>query len=127
MRRLVAPAALLAVLALSGCSSSPAESAEAAPADLGGVCASYADAYESFTDVAHRDGRSDEEMVAARDEMIATWNDAEDEARAIDEDVADIIGHNIDNFTESVSGSAQSDEYRALFLEGHEGLLAICG
>jgi len=94
MRRLSVPAAILAVLALSGCASS-------ATRTTSDGCESVTSSWDDFTAVAQRDGRADSDMLAARDEMLATWDAAIDDGPAWTQTV---LGNARDTFADAVDG-----------------------
>lgn len=72
MRRLLAPAALIAVLALSGCAGSQQTTVEA--------CEAVTSSWDEFEAFAQTEGRDEGEMVAMRDDMLVTWAEAVDSA-----------------------------------------------
>ena len=100
MRRFIAPAALLAVLALAGCSGSDAKTTSDG-------CESVTSSWDDFTAVAQRDGRADSDMVAARDEMLATWDAAIDDGPAWTQTA---LGNARDTFADAV-GSGDTGKY----------------
>ncbi|MDR2322188.1 MAG: hypothetical protein LBE60_11140 [Microbacterium sp.] len=129
MHRLIAPAAVLAVLTLAGCTGQPAamETTAGTDAALKAVCDPYQRAWNEFGQVADRAGRTESEMLAARDAMLTAWSDLEAEARKLDPTIADLIAMNKDSFEKGVSGAAQSKDYYSLFRDGYDGFVKLCG
>lgn len=118
MRKLAVIVPVAAMLMLAGCSGQPDTDASA------GECAAYVASYEAFTAVSTKQGRSDAEMIEARDKFLAEWRDLAAQSKR--ESFAELVLMNAENFEEGVSGSAQSGDYYDIFLKGHNGLIEIC-
>lgn len=86
-------------------------------------CRTFVDSYDDFNDVATRAGRTDDEMLEARAQMLDTWNDLADEAG---EGPGAVIRLAAVAFEAGVNGGGfESDEYQE-FLVARDAVIEVC-
>lgn len=118
MRTLAAVVAVTAVLALSGCS------AEARTTAAG--CESVTSSWDEFTDVSTTAGRDDGDMLAARDQMLASWASVIDDSSEWTQDAVDTARDAFEKAVSDTTGAADSGEYYGTAVRELERFVAQC-
>lgn len=119
MRRLAVVVAVTAVLALSGCSASEARTTAAA-------CESVTSSWDEFTDVSTTAGRDDAEMLAARDQMLASWASTIDDGSHWTKDAVSTAREAFEKAVSDTTDAGDSGEYYGTAVRELERFVAQC-
>lgn len=125
VRACVATLPLVALVVLTGCAAPAAPAPIPSPTDerlTAEQCARYATAYEDFDEIVQKPERTDEEMLAARDEVLALWRGLATEAAPTAAAILEVVALTFEAGTDAGYGSARYQE----FLDVHDMMLEEC-
>ncbi|MDQ7877428.1 hypothetical protein Q9R08_05500 [Microbacterium sp. QXD-8] len=119
---------LLAMLSIAGCTAStpgpgpaptPSPSNERLTAEQ---CDRFATAYEEFQEIARTTGRSEDELLTARDELLTAWQDIAAEAAPTAGAIIELVAL---TFQAGMDAGFDSARYQE-FLDAHDMVLEEC-